>query len=179
MPSTLHYAAAIARCARGDSGALERWGDALTRVARAVDTDPDVHRFFNDRAGNPEAQETIFRHVFGATLDEPVYRFLHILSQHRAFRLLPEITEALSATIDAQSGIVRVAVETAVTLDETRRTSLEQTLRERLGTTIAATYAVVPERLGGIRITVSGSRQWEWSVESAFCQLERHLAPAV
>ena len=83
--------------------------------------------------------------------------------------------------LDAYKRLLRLEVEkrsalieTATPLESAAREEMIQNLKQKYGGDLAATFAVVPELLGGMRVRV-GSDVWDSSVRNRLQRLQQQL----
>lgn len=80
-----------------------------------------------------EHKLNVIRDVFASRLKELFVEFLIVLVDKNRVSFLPEIIDELKRMIEAENGIGRVTVISAVTLDETERKELSAKLAKKTG----------------------------------------------
>jgi ATP synthase F1 delta subunit len=100
---------------------------------------------------------------------------LGILASRDHLSHLPAIAALYAELVNASRGIVPVKATGAVALSEAQRDALVAALRTSTGSEVELTETVIPEVLGGLRVTMSG-RTYDGTVEAQLRALRRSLA---
>ncbi|MFC4160645.1 F0F1 ATP synthase subunit delta [Chitinimonas lacunae] len=146
------YAEAVFRLAK-EANALPAWSDALAVLAVAA-RDPLAAEFAaNPRFGAKQVQALLIE-LLGARATEPVTSFLAVLLENRRFVLLPLIAELFEQYKATEEGSVEAQIESAFELTSEQLADLTQMLAERCKRRVTATVSVVPELIGGVRMTI-------------------------
>lgn len=101
------------------------------------------------------------RSLVTSLIEKKPRNYLKVLDAYK--RLLRLEVEKRSATI-----------ETATSLDTSARDEMTENLKRKYGADLSATFAVVPELLGGMRVRV-GSDVWDSSVRNRLQRLQQQL----
>jgi F-type H+-transporting ATPase subunit delta len=86
----------------------------------------------------------------------------------------PSIAAFFREMVDQERGVVRASVTSAVELDEGRRASLLQRLREETGHDVVLEERIDPEVLGGLVVRI-GDRMLDGSARSRLRALRSRL----
>ncbi len=116
----------------------------------------------------------LIKRVFGDAMDPLHVEFLSVLTRKRRISFLPDIIDELRRLIEAEKGMCRVTVITAVELSNTEEEKLRQRLETRTGQTVLLEKTVDPHILGGMIVMVDGETI-DGSVRHALKRLEEQL----
>jgi F-type H+-transporting ATPase subunit delta len=89
--------------------------------------------------------------------------------------VLPEIAAQFSTLVNAQGGVSDALVESAFPIDAGQLPDVLATLEKRFGRRLNARVEVLPELIGGIRVTV-GDEVLDTSVKARLEQMKLSLA---
>jgi F-type H+-transporting ATPase subunit delta len=117
-----------------------------------------IRHTLRDGKVNEDTARTI---VAKLVAEKPRHYFGILSAYHRLLRLEVEKRHAI--------------VESAVELDGNGRRSISGKLKKQYGGDIATEFRVVPDLIGGLRITV-GSTVWDGSIKSRLDNLRNALA---
>jgi F-type H+-transporting ATPase subunit delta len=171
--------AELATIARPYAEALFKAGggaDLAAQVAAlgAVAADPQLQAF----ADNPKvAGEQVFNVVSdvlgrqGVVLGQAAQNFLRTVIGNDRLGALPEIAAQFHALVNAQSGVSDALVESAYPIDAAQLGAVVASLEKRFERKLNASVRVVPELIGGIRVTV-GDEVLDTSVKARLEQMK-------
>lgn len=156
-------------------GKLEEVEDELFRFSRVVDAEPELRVALADRALPIERRQALL----DALLAERAYPATlalvqQLVSQPRGRTLDIGLEEFSRLAAERRQRLV-AHVETAVPLDEVRRTRLEGALRAAYGRDVRLNIEVVAEVVGGIRVRV-GEEVIDGTVAHRLAEAKRRLA---
>lgn len=157
------YAAALAElaAAAGRAAAVER---DLPLAAETIGASSDVARFLANPAVSDEGRRATARELLGEAIDPLVVRFVDLLIDLDAWRLLPAIADAYRALTSQRNGRGAGLLRSAVPLDEARRTAIEHAVSARLGRPVALALRTDPSLIGGFVAQV-GDFVFDGSIE--------------
>lgn len=134
--------------------AIGAWLQPLSRVADALEGDPDLLPTLQNPAAPFEERKQVLDGVIPPGTLEPVRNFLYLLLEDRQLSRLPEvIREFLRLAKPEEAGPVAQVV-TAVPLNGEEQAALEGRLRDRFGQGLRFAYKVDPSILGGVYVQV-------------------------
>ncbi len=168
------YAEALFQVAR-KSGA-----DGLEAVAQQVDELAQVAAQASLRqfAEHPLATtEQVFEVACGALktpLGDVAKNFLRVLLDNGRLSALPEVSAQFTALKNKHAGVLDAAVESAFPIDAQALEQLNVALERRFGRKLKPTVKLVPELIGGIRVTV-GDEVLDTSVRARLEQMKAAL----
>jgi F-type H+-transporting ATPase subunit delta len=166
------YAEAVFQVAR-DSNSFDLWLRELGEVNHVL-ADPQAARVLFTPVLPRERKAAILRETL-PDLSEAVWRFLDFLLKRDRLSLLPRIGEALHELIDAQRGVERARVTTAVPLGAAEREQVKARLAAWSGRQIELDEQVDPSIIGGVVAQV-GDEILDGSVRGRLERLRRTLA---
>jgi F-type H+-transporting ATPase subunit delta len=165
------YAEALFRSA--NAGALANEVAALGAVA----SDPQLQQF----ADNPKVSgEQVFNVVAdvvarkGVLLAPAAQNFLKTVIANGRLAALPTIAQQFHDLLNAKSGVADAQIESAFPMDERAVAELLPALEKRFGGKLKAQVRVVPELIGGVRVTV-GDEVLDTSVAARLQQMKAAL----
>ncbi|HXN65260.1 MAG TPA: ATP synthase F1 subunit delta [Candidatus Acidoferrales bacterium] len=172
------YAAAMFEAALAH-GAAEQVRGTLESLGAVISESNDL-RLFLANPGVPmtarlAVMEKLLDRLDTAPAARPLLRnFLKVLVDHRRTSLLPEIASEYVAKLNRHLGVSEVEVTSAVSLEQEKRTRLEQALAQSTQHKIAAQYDVDPALVGGAVVRI-GSTIYDGSVSEQLRRLEQSL----
>lgn len=172
LPSANRYARAIFEIALG-AGSIDAWGDDLTSMAVACGN-ADFLAFLEAPGVTAEEKAQAVRGVL-PDISDGAHNMLSRLIARRAATLLPRIRSRYQELVDAERGVRRVRVATAVPLTDAERSRVVGELGRTLDGGIVLTETVDPSLLGGMLVRV-GDRVLDGSVKGRLASLRRSLA---
>ncbi len=168
------YAEALFKAAGTEAGALKDQVAALAALA----ADPLLRQF----ADNPKVSaEQVFDVIAGIalqqgqTLSPKAGNLLRAVLDNGRLSVLPEIASQFAALVNAQGGVSDALVESAFPIDAAQLSEVLAALEKRFGRRLNASVQVVPELIGGIRVTV-GDEVLDTSVKARLEQMKLSLA---
>lgn len=151
----------------------------LTSVRRSLETDATVRAFFTNRTTPVAKQEHVLHDVFQGALSGRAYDFLRVLIAHHEVHLLASVIDHAERRADAEDQTARVQVMTAVPLSSRVRARLEEAIAASTKRRVVAAYEEQPSLIGGMRIIIDHTTQWDASVAGRFGRLQERIRSAV
>lgn len=170
------YAQAVFAIAR-DANATDRWRADLEAL-RALVAEPTVGGFLTSSA-IPAARKVgmLERGLDG--VDPLVLNFARLLVRKRRIGIIDQIIDVFDQLLNAQRGIVRAHVTTAVPLTDSARAQLSASIRDAAGASeVELEEDVVREVLGGAVLRV-GDHLIDGSVRTRLHGLRRSIAGSI
>lgn len=150
------YAEALFQAASADksaAGALDRWLPVVEELA-SVAGHPEVARL----VGDPKlANERIYGLLSGlmkTELPAAAVNFLKLLIDNGRIAVMPEVARQFRRLKNAAEGAADCLIESAFPLDEKQVNDLLWGLSRKFSLKLKPQVKVVPELIGGVRITV-------------------------
>ncbi|EHR69213.1 ATP synthase, F1 delta subunit [Burkholderiales bacterium JOSHI_001] len=162
------YAEALYK-AVGGADALS-WRDQLNTLG-ALAANAELRQF----ADNPKVSAAqVFDLITAAAktaLDPKMANLLRTVVENGRLAALPEVAVQFQALVNARSGSSDAVVESAFPIEGAALPDLVATLEKRFGRKLNASVKVVPELIGGIRVTV-GDEVLDTSVAARLQQMK-------
>lgn len=164
------YAEALFKAAGADGATLKDQVAALAALA----SDEGLRQF----ADNPKVEAAqVFDLVSGvaqqkgATLDTKAANLLRAVLENGRLAALPEIAAQFTTLVNAQGGVSDALIESPYAIDGAQLADVVATLEKRFGRKLNASVTLVPELIGGIRVTV-GDEVLDTSVKARLEQMK-------
>lgn len=146
------YAEAVFRLAQ-ETGLLEPWSDALTKLA-AIAANPDALEVANNPRFTAEQVQALLLGLLGDGTRPEVANFIAMVLQNRRFAALPTISQLFHELKSASEGQVVARVETAFALTDAQVAELVASLTLQFKRKVNAEVSVDPALIGGVKVTV-------------------------
>jgi F-type H+-transporting ATPase subunit delta len=170
------YAEALFKAAGGNAAEGSRLKEQMAALA-ALAADADLRAF----ADNPKVSALqVFDLVAGIALQKglalevKVANLLRTVLDNGRLAALPEIAAQFGALVNASSGVSDATIESAFPLDAAQLADTVAVLERRFARRLNPTVHVVPELIGGIRVTV-GDEVLDTSVQARLEQMRAAL----
>lgn len=170
------YAEALFSAVSGtgaDAAALKPQMGALAALAASA----ELRQF----ADNPKvASVQVFDLVAGialqkgVSLDSRIGNLLRTVIENGRLAALPEIAAQFTALVNGSSGVSDASIESAFPIEGAQLAEVVASLEKRFGRKLNASVSVVPELIGGIRVTV-GDEVLDTSVKARLEQMKLAL----
>jgi F-type H+-transporting ATPase subunit delta len=167
------YAEALFSAAGPGAAGMKPQIDALAQLA----ADAGLRQF----ADNPKVASTqVFELVAGiaqqkgVSLDPRMANLLRAVIDNGRLSALPEIAAQFGALVNRSGGTSDATIESAFPIDGAQLADVVATLEKRFARKLNATVTVVPELIGGIRVTV-GDEVLDTSVKARLEQMKAAL----
>ncbi|MDO8599567.1 MAG: ATP synthase F1 subunit delta [bacterium] len=151
----------------------------LTSVAGSLETDATVRAFFTSRTTPSARKEKVLHDVFQDSLSGRTYAFLRVLIANHEVHLLASVIVHAERRADAEDQTARVHVTTAVPLSSRVRARLEEVIAARTKRRVIAAYDEQSSLIGGMRIVIDHTTQWDASVAGRFARLQERIRSTV
>jgi F-type H+-transporting ATPase subunit delta len=99
---------------------------------------------------------------------------LLVLAQHDRLSILPEIVAAVRREVDRREGRHQAVLTTASPIEPNTQSELLRSIEQSLGVSLAATFAVNPDLLGGLVVRVEDT-VYDHSVATSLVSLAERL----
>ncbi|RMH05381.1 MAG: ATP synthase F1 subunit delta [Planctomycetota bacterium] len=168
------YARALLEAAAA-ADALAAVADDLETLGRALAEAGAGAWLADPRVPDADKQRVLDR--VGAGAHELTRGLLRVLVRRRRHQVLLDLPRAFRDLLDAHQGRLRGVVESARALPDQERARLEQAFAARTGREVVLESRVDPDLLGGIRVTLGGTR-YDGSARGRLERLRARLAQA-
>ena len=150
-PTPRRYAQAIFQLAL-EEGTLEEWRDAIEEMTEGISGEETVNLLESPNLSAEEKQEVIKKAFPNRSI--LATNFLALLAHQKGVGLLPRIQVSLQQMFDDHQGIIRATVTTAVTLSDSEKKRIQDSLKEKWDREVALESAIDPSILGGMVIRI-------------------------
>ena len=107
----------------------------------------------------------------GVTLDSKAGNLLRAVLENGRLAALPEIAAQFTALVNAQGGVSDALIESPYAIEGAQLSDVVATLEKRFAGKLNASVTLVPELIGGIRVTV-GDEVLDTSVKARLEQMK-------
>lgn len=169
------YAEAAFRVAR--SGDLNAW-NALVAELAAVASAAEMHALVLDPNLTPDAIYGVFAGVVKSPLGTEAQNFLRLVIENDRVAALPEVAIQFAALKNKLEGSADAEIASAFPLTDAQVGELMAGLTKKFGgLTLKAHVTVLPELIGGVRVTV-GDEVFDTSVRAQLDRMRTTLTAA-
>ncbi|MCG3204551.1 MAG: ATP synthase subunit delta [Elusimicrobia bacterium] len=140
------YAKAVYQVAV-ETSELEDVLQALGNLSQAYGSSADFKRLLLNPLVKVELKQRLIRAV---TSNKLTLRFTELLAERKRLDLLPVIHEQLLGLGDAEKGLHRALIKTAIPLNPAQKKEVEASLASRLGGKVLGQFEVTKDLIGGV-----------------------------
>ena len=134
---------------------LDRYSAELAELRSAIAASPDLVRVFkNPIFSADEKKQVVQKLAKKLKLEGAVFNFCLLLADKGRLDCLDAIGSAFGELLDAEKGVLRGTLYTAVKLDDARQADIVGRLEKQTGRSLALEFGVSPEILGGVVLRV-------------------------
>jgi len=170
------YAEALLRTAK-PAGALAGCAESYAGVLEVMAANRDLVIFLDSPQVREQEKKEVLQKVFGPRLEPVLLDFFNLLLDRNRIELLRDIGEVFAELVEADQGLVRARVVTAVALPADLETKLRDKLAQVTGKNVVLEKKVDPAVLGGVCVTL-GDRIIDGTVRTNLDSLRKKLATA-
>ena len=143
------YANALFLSAK-EKGLLDQLYEQLEDLDEILKKDKSLLTFLGAPQIVDEEKQDLIRKVFSEHMDRLLLEFLSVLVDKNRVAYLPEIIDEFTRHVEAEKGLGRVTVISAVKLSETERTKLVEKMKAKTGLKIVLEEKISPDILAGM-----------------------------
>lgn len=134
---------------------LQAYGKALGDLGDILEQAPELVKIFRNPIVSVEEKKAVAAKLLDQVKPQPAVRnFVNLLADKERLSVLPEIEAYFRALLDADLGVLRGRLVTAVELSEAKRESIQKQLEGQAGRKLVLDYGVDPAILGGVVLEV-------------------------
>lgn len=159
-----------------DSGRLDVVSEQIDALGRLAD-DAEFRSLLPDPRVDAAPKAKAVLDALGSETDPLVRGLIESLERRKRLGLLLEIPAGFLEFADEAAGRLRGVLESSTMIEETQVVAIEQSLASQTGKQVSLHCEVVPELLGGVRVTLAGTR-YDGSVRGRLDQIAQRLAAA-
>lgn len=128
---------------------LDRWLDDLSLLASALENE-EFAQFLDAPQIPLERKLAIINESLNGSVNPLALNLISLLASRNLAYLVPDIVEQYQGFLDAQRGIQRGEVISAIPLDDEQKKELTEMLQRMVGKEVRLTTRVEPSILGGV-----------------------------
>lgn len=170
------YAEALLRTAK-PAGALAGCAESYAGVMEIMAANRELVVFLDSPQVREQEKKEVLKKVFGPRLEPVLLDFFNLLLDRNRIELLRDIGEVFAELVEADGGLVRARVVTAIALPADLETKLRDKLAQVTGKNVVLEKKVDPAVLGGVCVTL-GDRIIDGTVRTNLDRLRKKLATA-
>lgn len=134
---------------------LEGYASGLEALRATLAESPDLARVFRNPIFSPEEKKQVVTQIAAKLkLGGAIRNFCLLLAEKDRLRELERITAIFDQLLDAEKGVIRGELLTAVKLDAAKQTEVVKELEKKAKHTLVLSFGVAPEILGGVVLKV-------------------------
>lgn len=149
------YAEALFQLAL-EENCVDKYSDEIKLIYDTLTSDGEILRVLNHPQISSDKKMDILKSAFKDSVDENIIGFLSIIFRKNRENELTEILDTFLGKVLDYKGIVTATVESAVSLKKSKLDEIKEKLSIKLNKQVKVEARVVPELIGGLKITVSG-----------------------
>lgn len=172
----VRYAGALLASAKGE-GVLTEVADSYAGVMQVLEANRELVIFLYSPQVRTEEKKELLGKVFGGRIEPVLLRFFSLLIDKKRIENVLDIGEEFAAQVEADQGVVRARVVTAVELSADLADALQKRLATLTGARIILEKKVDPAVLGGVCVTM-GDRILDGTVRTNLDLLKKNLEKA-
>jgi F-type H+-transporting ATPase subunit delta len=172
----LRYAQALLRTAK-PAGTLSACAESYAAVLEIMAANRDLVIFLDSPQVRTQEKKDLLKKVLGPSLEPVLLDFYYLLLDRNRIDALRDIGEVFADLVEADQGVMRARVVTAIALPADLEEKLRAKLAQVTGKTIVLEKKVDPAVLGGACVTL-GDRIIDGTVRTNLNRLRKTLGNA-
>ena len=174
--SARRYAQAVYQLAE-EKNEVEKWLDDLAVLAASVHDEVFII-FANSPKVESEKKSAVIKEAYGETVGELAINLVSLLAGRGAVADLPAIEDAFQEFVDADRGLERAEIVSAVDLTGDQHKNISDALSDLIGKELTVVTRVDESLLGGFVARV-GDRLIDGSIRTRFEDMRRELVRGI
>lgn len=170
------YAEALLRTAK-PAGSLAACAESYAGVLAVMAANRDLVIFLDSPQVREQEKKELLKKVLGPRVEPVLLQFFELLLDRNRIEALRDIGHVFAELVEADAGVLRARVVTAVALPADLETKLRDKLAQVSGKTIVLDKKVDPAVLGGVCVTL-GDRIIDGTVRTNLDLLRKTLGKA-
>lgn len=170
------YAEALLRTAK-PAGTLAGCAESYAGVIEVMAANRDLVIFLDSPQVSEREKKEVLQKVLGPRLEPVLLDFFNLLLDRNRIELLRDIGEVFAELVEADQGLVRARVVTAIALPADLEAKLRDKLAQVTGKNVVLEKKIDPAVLGGVCVTL-GDRIIDGTVRTNLDRLRKTLATA-
>lgn len=170
------YAEALLRTAK-PAGTLVACAESYAGVLEVMAASRELVIFLDSPQVREQEKKEVLKKVFGPHLEPVLLDFFNLLLDRNRIELLRDIGTVFAELVEADQGLVRARVVTAVAMPADLETKLRDKLAHVTGKSVILDKKIDPAVIGGVCVTL-GDRVIDGTVRTNLDRLRKTLATA-
>ncbi len=158
-----------------DKGMIDVAYDQFKSLKKLITKDKSLVNFLSAPQVLDENKLSLVRDVFSSRMEKLFVEFLVVLVDKNRINFLPEVIDEFTRLIEAERGIGRITVITAIPLIDSERANLKDKLHAKTNLEIILEEKVDPSIIGGM-IVILHNEIIDGSVSHGLNAVEEQLA---
>ena len=164
------YAQAILEAADRKNCRAEVLDELRTLATEVLPKVPNARFVFDSPRVSVEEKAALIDRISAGRLQPTTTHALHVLARHGRLGIVAEVADAARRLADEMAGRREAVLTTAIDLSEDQQRQVVADVEQRLGVSLAATFAVNPAMIGGLVVRV-GDTVYDQSIASSLASL--------
>ena len=150
------YAKALFAIGKEKGGAeLDTYGKDLAALGEVMEGAPELVRVFKNPIFSVEEKRAVLGKILDAVSASPMVRnFCALLADKGRLAVLTDIMAVFSTLLDAEKGVVRGELVTAIELGDAKQKAVKAQLEKQAGRQLELDFSVDSAILGGVMLKV-------------------------
>ena len=154
---------------------LEKLGRDLAALGAAIKASPALAELYRSPLFLAEEKSRVTQKLLAELkADEYTVRFCELLAEKGRLGSIGEMVSVFLDLLDAEKGVLRGELVTAVNIDESKRATVLEQLEKQAGRALELSYSVDPAIIGGIILKV-GDRVLDASLRAQLSSLKDNI----
>ncbi len=149
----VRYAGALFSSAK-EAGVADSVAESYAAILAVVKDNRDLRTFMDSPQVATQEKKDLIKNVFGEHIDTVLLHFVYLLIDKNRIDNFRDIGVEYAALVEAERGIVRAQVVTAITLPGDLSAQLNARLAASTGKTVILEQRVDPAVVGGVKVTL-------------------------
>lgn len=134
---------------------LASFGQELAALAQAIEGTPELGKVFRNPIFTPEEKRAVISKVIeGIKVSKTVQNFCFLLAEKDRLALIPDIQAFYNILLDAEQGVVRGELVTAIELPKAKRDEVKSQLEKQANQKLILDFSVNKAILGGVMLKI-------------------------
>jgi F-type H+-transporting ATPase subunit delta len=139
-----------------ENNAIDRYEEQVKLVLDVISGDKEIMRILTHPDINGEDKMNVLTQAFKDSVDDDIMGLFSVIMRKNRENQIIGILEIFLEKVKSYKGISDAVVESAVPLSPEKLKVIETKLANKLNKQVVAKSVVVPELLGGLRISIDG-----------------------
>lgn len=156
-------------------GALKEYEEEVKVMIRSLEETPDFMAVLNDHKVTKEDKSKLVQSIFEGKVQDPIVGLLDLMVKKGRQAEILEVLKAFLERVKAQSGITKVIVTSAITLNDEQKNTLIQKLEASTQSKVELETIVDASIIAGLVVRV-GDKVVDASIKGEMQTLKKQLS---